>query len=527
MNKLKIESQKLKVGRDFLILLLLLLISCFKLYRINGGLVLGEPDEFTHAELARNFHQSPWPYAENYGGPWYFELPLFPFLGFLFSFIFRDQYYLSLRLVSWLASVFLVWGLYLYLKYKLNGKVGLAAALVFLFSPLAVYYSRLGVLEMAVFSFASLFLFTIDFALAKKSWPASAASGFFLGLALLAKYSAFIFVALLGVCFLYSLVGENFKGWRPSNWKKKFAEKEAIVLNLYLTTAAVIFFVTVFPVAFVLRQHDPYHFKHHLLTNLGQIRDFWWTRGRELSVLSYLPDLPFWFTWPVIFLSLFGLFYALKNWRSFRLLLAGFFLTAVFVLPRTPFYPRYSFSLIPFLSVFSAFGLWEVFLRFKSRFNLPFSLCLLLFVLLLLPSAGEALLATRHRLVEDVGVYIKNQREENPWVFANYWPIFFGQAAGSEKATWLADSVWEAKAFVPDASKPPLEILVQEGGFVVLEKLYATSPIFVHPESRLKAFRFVENSLNPQKVIVDPSPNFPHFRESYNEAKVYRVEKGQ
>ena len=126
---------------------------------------------------------------------------------------------------------------------------------------------------------------------------------------------------------------------------------------------------------------------------------------------------------------------------------------------------------------------------------------------------------------EDEAAFVREQSEESePWIFANYWPNYFGEAAGSARATWLADSAWEASAYIPGIEQSPLEILETVGGWVVLESRYAYSPMFITPASRTAAWQFIQKRYEPAVEILDFAPNFPHFRENENKILIYRVE---
>ncbi len=504
-------------------ILFLVVLSLFKFYRLNGGINLGEPDEFIHADVANGFRNGLWPRFS--GGYWFFELPLFPYLGYLVSLVFPGRY-LGLRIVSVVFSILLILGIFFYLKYKVSAKAGLFGALIFLLSPMAVYYSRLGLLDMSTTAASMLFLFSLDFALARRSLVFSAIAGIFLGTALLIKYSALIYLIILG---LYWLV-VNFKIFIDradlKNLKGKLLQRGYLELDTITTLPLIITFVLTVPLALILRRLDPYQFKLQFFTSLGFVRDFWRIKGGELTIAHYGTDIIWWISIPVLVLLLISVFHFLKMWRSFHVLLLGLILTALFVLPHTPFYPRYFFPIIPFLAVISGAGLARLTDRFTALPLKPDLFLPVFIVIILAFPAYTAWSSSQHNLIEDTGAYIKEvSPKSNPWIFTSYWPNYFGFSAGSTRATWLTGSAWDASAYVKDLSASPLEILGKEGGFVVLENLYSNSPIFIQSPDRLQAWQFIREKEKPIKVIEDTSPNFPHFKAATNRVEIYQLGK--
>lgn len=502
--------------------LLLVVLSLFKFYRLNGGINLGEPDEFIHADVAQNFHIGLAPKFS--GGYWFFELPLFPYLGYLVSLVFPGRY-LGLRIVSVVFSILLTLGIFFYLKYKVSAKAGLFGALIFLLSPMAVYYSRLGLLDMSTTAASMLFLFSLDFALARRSLVFSAIAGIFLGIALLIKYSALIYLILLGGYWLVSTLKLLFNRGSFSGIKSKILNNGYLELDTITTIPLIISFVLTVPLGLFLRRLDPYQFKLQLFTSLGFVRDFWRIKGGELTIAHYGTDIVWWISIPVLVLVLISLSHFLKMWRHFHVLLLGLILTAFFVLPHTPFYPRYFFPIIPFLAVIAGAGLAQLTDR-TARMEKLFLFTPVLIVVTLAFPAYNAWASGQHNLIEDTGAYIKNaSQKSNPWIFTSYWPNYFGLSAGSTRATWLTESAWDASAYVKDLSASPLEILGKEGGFVVLENLYSNSPIFIQSPDRLNAWQFIKEKEKPIKFIGDSSPNFPHFKAATNWVEIYQLGK--
>jgi len=518
-------------GCERLALAALTVLSLVKLWRLDGGLVLGEPDEFIHWEVAQNFSTGWVPRTS--GGVWFFQLPLYPFLGWLASLLVGGKY-LGLRVVSVAASWLLTFGTFFYLRFKfrdageklLQNWGPAVGALLMTISPMVVYYSRLGLLGMACVSFGMLFLYTFDAAREKDSLRWAVVAGLFLALALLVKYTALIYCLVAGIYWLVEVVRKN--------WRKDWKKAASFDLEAKTTLVLVILLALTVPVAWILRRQNPYFFKLQTFTSLGFVRDFWRVRGGELTLGYYLKDIGWWLTWPVVVGFLAGLSYFVKRRRDYQVLGLGFLLTALFIIPHTPFYPRYFFPLVPFIVIVAAVGVLSLagwgrkfvrrIVRSDTMIRIVVSGVVLAFVGGMVPTAWEAFEATDHRLIEDAAFYIRgHSREVDPWIFANYWPNYFGEAAGSSRATWLADSAWEASAYIPGIEKSPLEILGTEGGWVVLEGRYAYSPIFITPESRTKAWQFIRARYEPVAEILDRAPNFPHFRGNQNEVVIYHI----
>lgn len=487
-------------------LTLILLIVSFRLYGLDGGLVLGEPDEFIHQRVLGNLHNSPWPTYD--GIPWLFQMPLYPYLGFFLSFLFSAPY-VALRLVSVASSVLLVLATYFFFRAKVSRRVGFWTALFLALSPFSIYISRLALLDATFVSFGLISVYALQLALDRESRTWAWVAGLFLSLALLTKYSALIYLIVAGTVFVFHLLVDNWDGFR----RPGFFRVRLVSLLPLLTVV-----LLCLPVLIILRSYHPYFFKLQLFTSLGFLRDFWRIKGGELSLLTYLKDLPWWLTWPVLVLFWTGLVYLLKNFRSFPVFWLAFLAALVLVVPFRPFYPRYLYPLVPFIVIIAAFG-WE---SLWPQFNLAGrATSLALFLILILPTAVESWAATNHRLVEASGQAVRDFNLKNPWLFANYWPNVLGAAAGTTRSTWISKSVWDGRAFVADLPTSPAEIFEGEGGFVLLEDLYANSRLFIHPEERRRAWEEISQKFRPIKVVDDPAPNFPHFKSRDNRIRIY------
>ncbi|MDP2874007.1 MAG: glycosyltransferase family 39 protein, partial [bacterium] len=143
-------------------LLLLLLLSLFKFWQLNGGVILAEPDERIYLEAAKSLSRSPFPYLS--GIPFFYGLPLHTYLVFLLSKVFPDGYVAG-RLLSVLASLGLTAAIYYHVRWKFGQKAAFWSALFFIFCPLSIFYSRVGIIEMTVAAFSIGSLFAFDYGL--------------------------------------------------------------------------------------------------------------------------------------------------------------------------------------------------------------------------------------------------------------------------------------------------------------------------------------------------------------------------
>ena len=484
---------------------------------LKGGIVLGEPDEVTHQELVDNFHQSLWPKYS--GGPWYYELPLFPFLGFIFSFFLKDRF-VALRTVSLLSSVLLVYGVYFYLKNKATEISAILGVLILAISPFFIFYSRIGMLDASVISFSFLSFIFFDLAVAKNKRLYFGISGFFLAVGFLVKYSALIFLVVPVLYFLFNGAKRSLSSLRRHS---------LFSLDLNSSILFLIFFLLVAPVFLILYLHDRYLFKLHLLTNLGLLKDFWWLQAKSLNVKEFLGSFPWWLTVPIIVFSVLGFFIAVRQMRRWPFLLIYLCLSIVGIFYKTPFYPRYVLLLVPFLSVLCAIFLDYLYTRLRilswSRLFYPILTLSLLFIL---PTSIEAFRSTRHNIMENTSSFVlrhKAELGETAWLFSTYWPNFFRNYVGNLKVGWVADSAWETSAFAQSDGKSSLDILRSSGGVVVVEQLYSQSSNFQNPVSRINGWAQVEEDYKPTTIIYDRSPNFPHFRNSLNSLTVYIIKR--
>ena len=512
-------------------LLVIVILGLVRLFSLSGGIVLGEPDEVIHLEVLKNFRNGEvWPVFAGKG--WYYNFPLFLYLGWPLSYLFGTGL-LSYRVISVAFSLLLALGIYFYLKWKTGKRfVGFIGAMVWSVAPFAVYYSRLGLIEMTVTSLMFLTLFSFDYAVSSKSLKWSVISGVLLSLAILTKYTAFIFVVgmvlIWGVDLLLGLRGVGgLRGvWKNLN-KKEFLKLRAVYSFVPLLIAGSVTLLT----SFTFYLHDWFLFKMQAGASLGIFTDFWKNvnGGYWQEWWSYTS---WWVSWPVLVFAGVGFFYfGIKRVKGGKVegkldYFTLFFLVTTFLITtRKPFNPRYFLPIVPFLCVYAALGInWLVNL-FARKSKLVSFLSYLGILGLILPGSISAFRASNHTLIESVGEFASIQKlKANSYLFSNWWPTFFGETCGLQ-STWLAESVKETEEFCSTNGRSALTVLGEEGGVVLIENLYSRE--LYTPNVRKVAQDLVERNVEPAIVIKDLQPNFPFYKTNYNEVKVYIVKAGQ
>src|SRR3989338_5454730 len=80
----------MKFRKPYLYVAIILVISLLKLYKINGGVILGEPDETMYVDLVRNLSKSVFPEYNGIG--WFFCFPFFFYFCFSLNFFFKKKF---------------------------------------------------------------------------------------------------------------------------------------------------------------------------------------------------------------------------------------------------------------------------------------------------------------------------------------------------------------------------------------------------------------------------------------------------
>ncbi len=110
------------------------------------------------------------------------------------------------RMISLLAGMATIFGIYLLAKNLFNKKIAIVATLLYALNPLALFYERLALMDSLMNALVFYSCLTLVTAFNKKEYKFSLLSGLLLGLAYLAKPSAIIFI--LGVFYLF-VFGRN------------------------------------------------------------------------------------------------------------------------------------------------------------------------------------------------------------------------------------------------------------------------------------------------------------------------------
>ncbi|PIS20663.1 hypothetical protein COT52_02575 [candidate division WWE3 bacterium CG08_land_8_20_14_0_20_43_13] len=493
----------------------LILLSLAKIYRLDGAVVLGDPDEWTHWEVAKSFSTSVFPSFS--GGAWYYSLPLFPALGFLVNLLGRwwpvlslDHGFVSLRLVSVISSLALALGIFFYLRQKAGVWAGFGGAVVWCLHPFATHFSRLGLLEVPVTALCFLSFFAYDWAVCKKSKLWAILSGLLLGLAILTKYTALI------LFFFYFLL--LFFSWIVGVWKRRYKQ---FIFTFSLVRILPLFVsgFMVLPVLAFYYLNDPVSVKIHTLVNLISWERFTGARLWVGENYFKLGSGLWWVGWPLLLLTVVGLFLALisKHRRQFYSL--GFFclFSSISVVIREPFYPRYFLFLLPFFAIFSGlvFG-WLV----DKRGKIGLVLCLVV-IGLLLPGFKNGLNSSYSLILKNLAYGSFDSGFQ--YLFSNYWPHIVGQNSFA-CATWLAEESGEVQAFCSKEKRLPSQILNEEGGLIVLESDYSSA--YISPVvSRTEAVKIAREAKKPDKIVGEEGSNYPYFKKFGRRLEVYEVKK--
>lgn len=503
-------------NRDLILVFIILGMSLLKLWKIDGGFILGEPDERNYLEVVRNLKFSPYPEFD--GVPFYHSPPLFHYLGYLLS-LFLSAKFLTIRLVSLTASIILSWTLYFYLKKKVSPMAGFISATLFTLIPISIYYSRIGLLEMLTGCFSLLFITFFDRSLDRKNITLNVFSGVFLGLAILTKYSALPLLLIIPLTFLTRESKVIFsQGLVP--WIRNIRAKlpEILLFATPVVLGVLIPALSLLPI--YLQNSTDFRWQFKYITSFGNQISF-------AGFSYYFQNLTSLLTLTMAPLLVVGLIVYLRK-REFLVPAVSLAVLSYFVFKSSIFGPRYFFILVPLISLFAGMGLFSLFdyLRRVKRNYLASSL-IFLSLLSMVPSSLTALRATHHQIIEEVSSFIKiKDLKGKRWVVSNYWPSAFRDYLGP-KVTWLTIDESDAKSFSYDGRRysdiegNSLEVVLKEGGFVVIEDLY--SSVISSDLKRTAAVSVIERNYQPIEEFEDHYPNWPYFNSRVNKIKVYQI----
>lgn len=486
---------KIKILLGFALFASVILLA--KLVNFRGGVILGEPDEMVHAEVVKSLINTKTPSYNGTG--FYYDLPAYFTVSALFSyFLFHDPL-VSLRFVSLIATLATAVIIYYYLLKKDGRRAAVIGSLTYFLIPLSTFYLRVGVIEpFLVFCLTGAFCF-FDLGRGQKNILLSLLSGLFLGVGLLTKYSI---LPILTVMIVYLAV--------DFIWSNRVFYKETYLrVNLYSFVPVALGLAIFLPLLYFFYKHDPATVKWQTYQVLG-----WYGGVKQELRLERFFDFSWWYSLPVLILSIVGLLRIGVNFKKYLFLILCGAVMFLVVLSRLPFYPRYALTLVPFLAIFLSLGLSLI----KSN-KLVAALVFGLFVINVLPLV-TAYKSSFQRLIEDSVSAVGRQPIRPVWTFSNYWPNYFGNEVGVSKFAWLTYDGPDLRAFAPGEERDALTILKNDGGVVFLENLYADLTLTQQP-GRMRAIDEVRKVYKPNFTVKSTRPNFPFSKKVGNSVDVY------
>lgn len=505
-----------------LIVVLVVLFLFTRLIFLKSGVYFYEPDEWSWDSAAKSLQTSLIPRV---AGRYLFDqIPLFEFLAYLLSFIIKDSLFprtfLDIRLVSVIASGFVTLALFRYLHTKVGKREAVFGALLFILTPLALYYSRYGGREVLLMLFSFLTMWSFEnLKNSPKKIKNTLKTGLLLGLAIYAKLTALIFLAVPAFYFFitfFAEVGFTRTGFNAFELKLKFNRK-------WLINARANFLIGFIAAAMTLLAFLPF-----LIVNATFFRDRMYlvlfSHGNnsiftKINVLeTYLTKPVYWLSLTVVILILLGLFKIIKNgvgkWQDlfiFTILSFGFLINS-------EARPRYFSLTLPFLTVLAAVGLGYLsdsltkVVKIKKLYLLIPTLTLIT----ILPFSWNAIESTNHSDFNQA-VKILNEKEDGRLLFSSYWPPIIQYISGIPTVR-LTDKLGDAMRdsgeypnFSPSVGVPPTQIIdSKEGAWVLIH-----SPVDPDEFSeRKRAIDYISGNFDYFAKINDGKPNFPETNKS-------------
>lgn len=446
---------------------LLILLAIFLITRLlflNSGLNLLEPDESDYQFVADGFSKG-WPTLR---GELYIEqFPLFHFLAYLLNFLKSFGPYAPVRLLSIIGAFLVGISLYLWAREKLSEKIGLWTMVVFWLIPLSSFYSRNGTLDMLMLGFLSMSFYFFE----KKSSRqriSGILAGIFFSLAFLTKNTALIF--LIYYCL--------------SSFFNKQKVKRFLWFLVSTTTS-------------VLLAYGPYwyFFKNTTTTTKEMVSKHFLPLANikvHLATLwIYITKAGFYISWPVVLLSILGIFGLLKNFKK----TSGAFwslipwLIFVFLFDHSP---RYFLFLTPAIALLASFALSKIKPLFLK----------IIIILLILPANFIALKSTWHQGIEESTRQVLNLNNDTP-IYSTFDPEKLERIVG-KKVSLLNSQATQSGVVVIDKRKTELLLALRESQW---KEAYET-------------LNWIKKNKKPVWVYNDPYPHFPGTNKS-NEFKIY------
>lgn len=271
--------------------------------------------------------------------------PLYMWVAAQFLRVFQDPLFAT-RATSVIAGLFGVWGTYLLAKELFNKRVGVLAAVLFIFCPFLLLYNRLAVVDgmmTTFFIFAVYFIFLLVRDLKVRN---SILLGLILGFGVLTKSTA----ALAIIFIPFSII---FLKTRGINGGRSYVKLFGLWLLALVIAFSMYRTLKVSPLYYLIAQRTP-DFIFTPKEILSHLFDPFLVRFKDVSswLLGYL-------TWPIYISTFLGLILLLKKeWKK------GIFLGVYFLGPlliemeiAKGFTPRYFIFIAPMALILAAYSL--------------------------------------------------------------------------------------------------------------------------------------------------------------------------
>lgn len=285
--------------------------------------------------------------------------PLLIWIFGLVNKIIPDPFF-SGRLVSVFASLLTFCGLYLLGKKFFSYPLSLLPAFIYLTAPLFTFFDRQALMEGVLITINVWSLYFITRYLTKKNLKTIIFLGIILGVGLFVKSTAVVFLILSFAVFLF--LG--------------FQQKKSFKLNPFVALLILILIVFVILLPLIVQPNFKVIFTRGerfnlTLTEILKLPASVWTNN-----IFSLTTISFWHLTPPLFLlTIYGLWVAFKKRLNLLLFwfLGGIFIT---ILTARGLSPRYVVALLPLISIFASFSIFNFFK--KSYFLGSLTLILLI-----------------------------------------------------------------------------------------------------------------------------------------------------
>lgn len=503
--------------------LILVIFMWTRLVHLDSGAHFSEPDEWSYDIASKSLSEGPIPKV---GGRLLLEqVPIFEYSAHFINAFVKDKEqprtFLSIRLVSVIASLLLTLTVFFYLLKKENLRVALFSLILFTITPIFLFYSKLGLREMLLLLVTFWFYITFEkLSYTKNPLKMAILSGFLLGLAIAVKTTALVFLiipilfTLLSFWQSLGLMRTGLNDFTLSisltpEWYKGLVYNGLVLaLGIIIPVVSFLPYYFLYPVIFKDRLFLTF-FAHNVEGALQKLQ----------TANYYLTHLDLWLSIPVLILILFGLI------KVFFLKRTDWFLLILFMLPILLFLSsneprgRYFVLLAPALIIIASLGLdliLKIFSRFSSLSRISQVIVPLIFFLTILPSTQVVLESTNHSVLEQVTKII-DQDYQDQMLFSTFWPPVVQYVSGYPTAR-LTDTDADASRdhnelpfFSPLPPTIPTIYVTKNPAYVLIHK-----PLDKHEFSeRKRAVEKIETGYKPLAVVSDNKANFPEKTPPY------------